>query len=50
MKTYRVEVVMTNIYHIEADDEAEARRIASENYFWGEDADIHMSVAEEDEE
>lgn len=50
MKTYRVEVVMTNVYHIEADDEGEARCIAANDYIWGEDADIHMNVSEEDEE
>lgn len=49
MKTYRVEVVMTNVYHIEANDEAEARDIAACDYFWGEDADIHMNVSEEQE-
>ena len=47
---YRVEVVMTNVYHIEAEDEDEARRIAAEDYIWGESAQFYMNVAEENEE
>ena len=36
-KEYRVVLTQTNVYHIEATDENEARKIATEETIWDED-------------
>ena len=36
MINYRVEVVQTNVFYIEAESDEEAIRIASEDYIWDE--------------
>ena len=33
---YRVEVVQTNVFYIEADSKERAREIATEDYIWDE--------------
>ena len=33
---YRVEVVQTNVFYIEADSQERAREIATEDYIWDE--------------
>ena len=49
---YRVEVVQTNVFYIEADSPEQARDIATSDYIWDEDQTapdsygVHFNVEE----
>ena len=49
---YRVEVVQTNVFYIEADSPEEAKDIATSDYIWDEDQTapdsygVHFNVEE----
>ena len=42
---YRVEVVQTNVFYIEADSPEEAKEIATGDYFWGRDQEYPNSYS-----
>lgn len=54
MKKYRIEVVQTNVFYEEAENEEEARHIVSEHRIWDEDQTapdsygVHFNVEEQD--
>ena len=48
-KTFEVIVTMRNVYRIAAEDAADARRRAAEDYIWGEDAETYLEVSLADE-
>lgn len=55
MKTYRIEVVQTNVFYEEAKSEEEARRIVTEDRFWDENTSgqdtygVHFNIEEQEE-
>ena len=50
---YRVEVVQTNVFWLDAKDAEDAKRIASEEYIWDEDQSgkdtygVHFNIEED---
>lgn len=51
---FRVEVVQTNVFYVEAEDDIDARRQAQEDYIWDEDQrapnsyGVHFNIEETD--
>lgn len=49
---FRVEVVQTNVFYLEAEDQEDAKRQAQEDYIWDEDQrapnsyGVHFNVEE----
>ena len=56
MAAYRVEVVQTNVFYIEAESPEQARQIATEDFIWDEDPDspnsygVHFNIFEDDDD
>ena len=52
---YRVEVVQTNVFYIEADSKERAQEIAAEDYIWDEaqtapdSYNVHFNIEEQDD-
>ena len=50
---YRVEVVQTNVFWLDAKDSEDAKRIATEDYIWDEDQSgkdtygVHVNIEED---
>jgi len=55
MAAYRVEVVQTNVFYLEADSPEDAQQRVSEEYVWDEDQDspnsygVHFNIFELDD-
>tara|TARA_R110002072_G_scaffold9225_7_gene45278 strand:- start:259 stop:414 length:156 start_codon:yes stop_codon:yes gene_type:complete len=51
MKTYRIEVVQTNVFYEEAESEEEARRIVTEDHplYAIQSYGVHFNIEEQEE-